>query len=206
MAIRALFREFFASKFARRALLAFLIVVLFLGGVQLRRWTWEKTRHVRFQHDIVNGFYWGSQSVEEGRRLSADDNSAGSWAAFFRGYFALYDEVKRKAYENDYRLDYPPLRLLVISIWAKEVRTEFPGVDDGHPHYVGVLLKANLLCELISAIAIFFLVRFWLRRTTGEMTAQFWRIFPPEHRAWICGLAAAAVVWLEPSMILDAHG
>ena len=38
------------------------------------------------------------------------------------------------------------------------------------------------------------------------MTAQFWRIFPPEHRAWICGLAAAAVVWLEPSMILDAHG
>src|SRR5947208_5647756 len=206
MAIRALFREFFASKFARRALLVGLIATFLLCGIQLRRWTWEKTRHVRFQHDIVNGFYWGSQSVEEGRRLSADANSAGSWSAFFRGYFALYDEVKRKAYENDYRLDYPPLRLLVISIWAKEVRTEFPGVDDGHPHYVGVLLKANLLCELISAIAIFFLVRFWLRRTTGEMTAQFWRIFPPEHRAWICGLAAAAVVWLEPSMILDAHG
>src|SRR5438046_9162238 len=97
MAIRALFREFFASKLARRALLAFLIVVLLLGGGQLRRWTWEKTRHVRFQHDIVDGFYWGSQSVEEGRRLSADDNSAGSWAAFFRGYFALYDEVKRGA-------------------------------------------------------------------------------------------------------------
>src|SRR5438093_2672677 len=206
MAIRALFRRLFVNEFAQRALLVGLIATFLLCGIQLRRWTWEKTRHVRFQHDIVNGFYWGSQSVEEGRRLSADDNSAGSWAAFFRGYFALYDEVKREAYENDYRLDYPPLRLLVISIWAKEVRTEFPGVDDGHPHYVGVLLKANLLCELISAIAIFFLVRFWLRRTTGEMTAQFWRIFPPEHRAWICGLAAAAVVWLEPSMILDAHG
>jgi len=206
MAIRALFRRLFVNEFAQRALLVGLIATLLLCGIQLRRWTWEKTRHVRFQHDIVNGFYWGSQSVEEGRRLSADGNSAGSWAAFFRGYFALYDEVKREAYENDYRLDYPPLRLLVISIWAKEVRTEFPGVDDGHPHYVGVLLKANLLCELISAIAIFFLVRFWLRRTTGEMTAQFWRIFPPEHRAWICGLAAAAVVWLEPSMILDAHG
>src|SRR5213080_1489098 len=206
MAIRALFRPLFVNEFAQRALLVGLIATFLLCGIQLRRWTWEKTRHVRFQHDIVNGFYWGSQSVEEGRRLSAEDNSAGSWAAFFRGYFALYDEVKSKAYENDYRLDYPPLRLFVISIWAKEVRTEFPGVDDGHPHYVGVLLKINLLCELISAIAIFFLVRFWLRRTTGEMTAQFWRIFPPEHRAWICGLAAAAVVWLEPSMILDAHG
>src|SRR6266567_4738061 len=206
MAIGAPFRRLFVSEFARRALLAGLIATLLLGGIQLRRWTWEKTRHVRFQHDIVNGFYWGSQSVEEARRLSSDKSYANSWAAFFRGYFALYDEVKREAYEKDYRLDYPPLRLLVMSIWAKEVRTEFPGVDDGHPHYVGVLLKANLLCELISAIAIFLLVRFWLRRTTGAMTARFWRIFPAEHRDWICGLAVAAGVWLEPSMILDAHG
>ncbi len=206
MAIGALFRRLFVSEFARRALLAGLIATLLLGGIQLRRWTWEKTRHVRFQHDIVNGFYWGSQSVEEARRLSVDKNYAGSWAAFFHGYFALYDEVKREAYEDDYGLDYPPLRLLVMSIWAKEVRTEFPGVDDGHPHYVGVLLKANLLCELISAIAIFLLVRFWLRRTTGAMTARFWRIFPAEHRDWICGLAVATVVWLDPSVILDAHG
>jgi len=206
MAIGALFRRLFVSEFARRALLAGLIATLLLGGIQLRRWTWEKTRHVRFQHDIVNGFYWGSQSVEEARRLSSDKSYANSWAAFFRGYFALYDEVKREAYEKDYRLDYPPLRLLVMSIWAKEVRTEFPGVDDGHPHYVGVLLKANLLCELISAIAIFLLVRFWLRRTTGAMTARFWRIFPAEHRDWICGLAVATVVWLDPSVILDAHG
>src|SRR5207249_5852711 len=167
MAICALFRRLFAGKFAGRALLASFIVVLFLGGIQLRRWTGEKSRHVRFQHDIINGFYWGSETLVEARRLSSDEAAVNSWTAFCRGYFALYDRVKREAYENDYRLDYPPLRLLVMSIWAKEVRTEFPGVDDGHPHYVGVLLKANLLCELISAIAIFFLVRFWLRRTTG---------------------------------------
>jgi hypothetical protein len=206
MAIRALFRRLFVTAFAQRALLACLIATLLLGGIQLRRWTWEKTRHVRFQHDIVNGFYWGSETLAEARQLSPNETSTNSWAAFFRGYFALYDQVKREAYEKDYRLDYPPLRLLVMSIWAKEVRTEFPGVDDGHPHYVGVLLKANLLCELISAIAIFLLVRLWLRRATGAMRGRFWRIFPPEHRPWICGLAAAAVVWLEPSMILDAHG
>lgn len=206
MAIRALSRQLFTSRFIHRSLLALLIVALFLGGVQLRRWTWAKTRHVRFQHDIANGFYWGSETLGEARRLSPDEISADSWTAFFHGYFALYDEVKREAYENDYRLDYPPLRLLVMSIWAKQVRTEFPGVDDGHPHYVGELLKANLLCELISAIAIFLLVRLWLRRTGAATTARSLRIFPPEHRAWICGLAAAAVAWLEPSMILDAHG
>src|ERR1700730_4597646 len=196
MATRVLFRRLFARRFIHRSLFALLIIALLLGGIQLRRWTWEKTRHVRFQHDIVNGFYWGSETLAEARELSADEISTNSWAAFFRGYFALYDEVKREAYENDYGLDYPPLRLLVMSIWAKEVRTEFPGVDDGHPHYVGVLLKANLLCELISAIAIFLLVRLWLRRAVGATPPRFLRILPREHRASVCGLAAAAVAWL----------
>ncbi len=206
MAIRAFFRRLFSSEPVRRALIASFIAVLFFGGVQLRRWTWDETRHVRFQHDIVNGFYWGSETLAEARRLSPDEASANSWTAFVRGYFALYDRVKREAYENDYRLDYPPLRLLVMSIWAKQVRSDFPGVDDGHPKHVKPLLYMNLFCELVSAVAIFLLVRFWLRRTTGGMTARFWRIFPAEHRAWICGLAAAAVVWLDPSLILDAHG
>ena len=205
MAIWALFRKLVASEFARRVLLASFIVVLFLGGVQLRRWTGDKTRHVRFQHDIVNGFYWGSETLAEGRRLSSD-KAANSWTAFCRGYFALYDRVKREAYENDYRLDYPPLRLLVMAIWAKQVRGEFPGVADGHPKLVNPLLKVNLLCELISAAAIFLLVRLWVRRSSSVTRSPFLRALPPQRRAAICGLAAASVAWLEPSMILDAHG
>src|SRR6059036_2517049 len=130
MAIRALFRRLFAGKFAGRALLASFIVVLLLSGVQLRRWTGEKTTHLRFQHDIVNGFYWGSETLAEARRLSPDDNS---WTAFLRGYFAIYDRVKLDADEGDYHLDYPPLRLLVMSVWAKHVRKDFPGAEDGKP-------------------------------------------------------------------------
>ena len=206
MAICALFRRLFAGKFAGRALLASFIVVLFLGGVQLRRWTGEKTRHVRFQHDIVNGFYWGSETLAEARRLSPDEASANSWTAFCRGYFALYDRVKREAYENDYGLDYPPLRLLVMAIWAKQVRSEFPGVDDGHPKLVNPLLKMNLLCELISAAAIFLLVRLRVRRSSRVTQSPFPRALPSQWRASIWGLAAASVAWLEPSLILDAHG
>src|SRR2546425_2196554 len=206
MGIRALFRRLFASKFAGRALLASFIVVLLLGGVQLRRWTGEKTRHVRFQHDIVNGFYWGSETLAEARRLSPDEATANSWTAFCRGYFALYDRVKREAYENDYGLDYPPLRLLVMAIWAKQVRSEFPGVDDGHPKLVNPLLKMNLLCELISAATIFLLVRLWVRRSSSATQSPFLRALSLQQRASICGLAAASVAWLEPSMILDAHG
>src|SRR5947199_1300795 len=206
MGIRALFRNFCANKFAQHALLALLIVALFLGGIQLRRWIGESTRHVRYQHDIVNAFYWGSETMKEARRLSPDEASANSLTGFFRGYLALYDRVKHKAYNKDYGLDYPPLRLLVMAIWAREVRNQFPGVDDGHPKLVNPLLKINVLCELLSAIAIFLLVRFCLRRQSRATQSSSLLSLPLQHRASLFALVAASVAWLEPSMILDAHG
>ncbi|HEU5245775.1 MAG TPA: hypothetical protein VFU09_01670 [Candidatus Udaeobacter sp.] len=205
MVIRAFFEQQFGSKFARHALLALLIVALFLGGVQLRRWIGESTRHVRYQHDIVNAFYWGSETMKEARRLSPDEASANSLTGFCRGYLALYDRAKHKAYNKDYGLDYPPLRLLVMAIWAKQVRSEFPGVDDGHPKLVNPLLKINLLCELLSAVAIFLLVRLCVQRSRTAQSPRL-RSISLQDRASICGLAAASVAWLEPSMILDAHG
>ena len=134
MAIRASFQSFTQTDLPG-ALACGLDHLVLLGGIQLRRWTWGETSHVRFQHDIVNAFYWGSETLAEARRLSPDEASANSWMGFVRGYFALYDRVERKAYKNDYRLDYPPLRLLVMSIWARQVRSDFPEVDDGHPKH-----------------------------------------------------------------------
>jgi hypothetical protein len=206
MGIRALLSQIFANGLARRALLAFLVAALFLGGIQLRRWIGESTRHVRYQHDIVNAFYWGSETMREARRLSPDEASANSLAGFGRGYLALYDRVKHKAYNKDYGLDYPPLRLLVMAIWARQVRNQFPGVDDGHPKLVNPLLKINLLCELLSAVAIFLLVRLCLERQARATESDPLRSLALQHRASICGLAAASAAWLEPSMILDAHG
>src|SRR5438309_4543993 len=116
-----------ASEFIRPILVGLLIATIFLGGVLLRRWIDDVTRHVRYQHDIVNGFYWGSEVLAEARRLSPDKASANSWTAFCRGYFALYDRVKHKAYKNDYGLDYPPLRLLAMAIWAKQAHNLYPG-------------------------------------------------------------------------------
>src|SRR5260370_24006088 len=193
MATRALFQRLFSSGFARRAPLALLVIVFLVIGIQLRHGTWAKTRHGRFQLDIVNGFYCGRETLTEARHLSPDESSVNSWAAFFRGYFALYDRVKREAYENDYGLDYPPLRLLAMSIWAKQVRSKFPGTDDAHPGHVKPLLNANLFCELISAVTIFLLVRLWLRRAADVKMSVFLRSFPTKHRAWICGLLAAIV-------------
>jgi hypothetical protein len=86
------------------------------------------------------------------------------------------------------------------------VRNTFPEVDDGHPKLVNPLLKINLVCELLSAIAIFLLVRLCVRRSSSATESSLLRSFPQEQRAWLCGLAAASAAWLEPSMILDAHG
>ena len=195
-----------AREFIGRVLVALLVATIFLAGIQLRRWIGENTRHVRYQHDIVNGFYWGSEVLAEAHSLSPDEASANSWAGFFRGYFGLYERVKDEAYENDYGLDYPPLRLLVMAVWAKHVRSEFPEVDDGHPKLINPLLKINVLCELLSAVAIFLLVRFCVRRSSRITRSRFLGALPVKNRASICGLAAASVAWLEPSMILDAHG
>jgi hypothetical protein len=181
------------------------VVALFLVGDQLRRSIGENTRHVRYQHDIVNAFYWGNETLKEARRLSPDEATANSWKGFFRGYLGLYDRVKDEAYEDDYGLDYPPLRLLSMAIWTKEVRDGFPLVDSEHPKLVNPLLKINLVCELVSAAAIFFLVRLCVRRSSRAHSSWPSQL-SPEQRASICGLAAASVAWLEPSMILDAHG
>src|SRR5438445_8401805 len=92
-----------------------------------------------------------------------------------------------------------------MAIWTKQVRNEFPVVDDGHPKMVNPLLKINLLCELLSAAAIFVLVRLCVERSRPTHSSVL-RALPQQHRASICGLTAASVAWLEPSMILDAHG
>jgi len=209
MAIRSFFRfpKFAArsSDLIRRILIGLLIATVFLAGIQLRRWIGDTTRHVRYQHDIVNGFYWGSEVLKEARRLSPDERSANSWTGFCRGYFALYDRVKDKAYEKEYALDYAPLRLLAMAIWAKEVRDGFQWVDKDHPKLVNPLLKINFICELVSALAIFLLVRECLQRSRPTQSSLLNRL-PQQHRGWICGLAAASAAWLEPSMILDAHG
>src|SRR5438105_9264573 len=93
-----------------------------------------------------------------------------------------------------------------MAIWAREVRNQFPGVDDGHPKLVNPLLKINVLCELLSAIAIFFLVRLCLRRQSRATQSSSLLNLPLQHRASLFALVAASVAWLEPSMILDAHG
>ncbi len=188
----------------RQLLLALSVVVLLALGIFLRQYTWRQTTHLRFQRDIVHGFYWGTQTLAEGHRASPGAKSD-SWPVLVRGYYRLYDRVENDAFEKNYYLDYPPLRLLVMSIWAKGVRAKFPGAEDGTPEYVEPLLWVNTTCEFLTALAIFFLVRLGVRRASGATDLGWLHRLPLETRGWIAGLLAASVTWLDPALILDSH-
>ncbi len=204
MEFRRVVHLFSAGVQGRRILLGLSLLAVLLGGIQLRRYAWQETTHLRFQHDIVNGFYWGSQTLQEGRDRSPNDQPD-SWRAFARGYLGLYAKVRAGAYDGQYNLDYPPLRLLAMSIWTKAVKAKFPGVEDGTPEYVEPLLFVNFVCEIVTALGIFLLVKLGMERAKGATDSRVLRSIPPERRANLCGLLAASAAWLEPSMILDAH-
>jgi len=187
----------------RGGLISALILSMFFLGIWLRLLAWRQTETLRVEKDVVNGFYWGGEAVFEGRKLAGNSAAQDSWVSFFKGYFALYDQVKGDACENHYHLDYPPLRLLVMSLWANHELEKPADAGVGRPEDVKPLLLFNLSCEVTTAVGIFLLVRSWL---AGAKTSSRWlRGIGAERRGWLCGMAAACVAWLEPSLILDAH-
>ncbi|HEY1770542.1 MAG TPA: hypothetical protein VGG02_09850 [Chthoniobacterales bacterium] len=197
-------RSFFRRPASQYLLLGFALLALLFAGVELRRFAWKETKHLRFQGDIVNAFYWGGQTLAEGSNRVPNE-PPNSWRVLFRGYLGIYSRVRREAYDGQYNLDYPPLRLLVMSIWTKEVLEKYPGAEDGRPEFVEPLLRINTLCELATAVGIFLLVRRVVERAAGATDSHILNRLPLAHRGTICGLLAATVAWLEPSMILDAH-
>lgn len=206
----------FRPKTAQRAIIrrcfigCVIVIVIAAAGLQLRRWTWAKTEQIRFQHDIDNGLYWGNRVIEEGETLTGRQMPADgfdSWKVFFTGYFALYDQVKREAYGGDYHLDYPPLRLLVMALWAKHTRRLHPDANVVvHPEAVMPMLGCNLFCEAGGTVAMFLLVRIWIRRDSNRAPPFLLRRVSQEDRGWVAGLLAASLVWLNPSVILEAYG
>jgi hypothetical protein len=93
-----------------------------------------------------------------------------------------------------------------MSIWAREVQSHFPHAKEMRAEHVRPLLYLNLICEMATAIGVFLLTRLWVARASGATDSRLVHCLPLQHRAWLCGMAAALSAWFDPSMILDAHG
>jgi hypothetical protein len=165
------------------------------------------TSTIRFGPDLNSAYHWGTRAREWG------------------GVLRVYDE-ERARNPGQKLLDYPPLRLLIVTRWAEGLRWTHPGFEAGtwSRSVVKPLLRINLAAELATAVGLFLLVRTWLDRGPA------WRSEPPapsdpgvdarraltsrlDRTAGRAGLApstgralaAALLFWFNPAVILDAH-
>ncbi|MGN6504401.1 MAG: hypothetical protein ACTHM6_02445 [Tepidisphaeraceae bacterium] len=152
------------------------VALLVWGGLRLRAAVWEWTIPIRFNSDVNNGFRWGTFASRV-------------------GYWNVYDELGRP--ERDafflHLLDYGPLRLGVMSAWVNWVHVHYPGVTEREPSaaFHAPLLWFNTAIEALTALATFLLVLLASRPRRGLV--------------WVA-LGGAALTWLNPLIIFNAHG
>lgn len=150
--------------------LAVAAVLLFLLGIGVRLAVFRLSAPIRVHWGLDNAWQQGSQALEGNERH------------FYRGVV--------EAYGGDTTLDYPPLRMYLITGWVKIVRS-----TGGAPAASGStgarfdsilwpLLSVNAASELLAAAALLALCRL--------------------RHGWGPSLAAAAAWWLNPAAMLNS--
>jgi hypothetical protein len=180
---------------------------LYGAGLKIRDDAWTTTRTVRFEGDIRNAIRWGSlvmQTAEEMANSDAEhkrdpstaninvvssprpDNPHERGPTFWELYHGVdqvyQDMVAGQSDEGDFGLDYPPLRLMSVSLWTRHVMKNIPGFQGwpgdwrlaysptGDPaelvseDIAYPMLMANTYSIAASAVIVFFLVWIWTNR------------------------------------------
>ncbi len=135
-----------------------IVALLTVAGLKLRRWTWEQSATIHYAADMDNAWNWGSKAARE-------------------GYFSLYDNVIRDTPDRRYGLDYVPLRLGVMTLWARWATAKFPDATQWRRDYDfnAPLLRFNAFMEFAAAVGMFFLVRQWIRKEREPRPEAVWR-------------------------------
>jgi hypothetical protein len=177
------------------------------AGMQLRNDAWTTTRTIRFEGDINNAISrWGmlvirtaeSWANDPRHRLPGTDPNVQFVAAptpgdmgqrpltfwdLVHGVDQVYQNmVNTESPEGDYGLDYPPLRLLTMTLWTRHVMQQVPGFqrwpgnwelkysETGNPlellteDIAYPVLTANTYSIAASAVMSFILVCIWVNR------------------------------------------
>src|SRR5262245_21541247 len=124
-----------------------------------------------------NAWNWGSRAARD-------------------GYFQLYDRVAAEHPNGTYGLDYVPLRLAVMTLWARHQLSQDPAAQWSESYQFNApLLRFNTFMELAAASAVFVLARMWIRRAgTMHFLGAEW-----------LALIAFALAWLNPASLISAH-
>jgi hypothetical protein len=168
------------------AMAMLVVAVIALGaGLWLRRELWTWTVGARYRYDLQNAYNWGQHA----NRV---------------GLFRIYDQVAAgEKFSQMTALDYSPLRLAIVTAWVHWTHLRFPKAHEWQSEYefTAPLLWLNSAAEIVSAVLIFLLVRWWkLRATPIALTAGSGIPWMASH-----GLLAALLFWFNPAVLWDAH-
>jgi hypothetical protein len=151
-------------------------------GFQLRKWTWEMTAPIHFRSDINRGYNWGYEAAQH-------------------GYVNLYEKMSSQEPRWGLWLDYAPLRLAVMRMWAKTNIARYGDADSkkwrADWQFNRPALLFNMAMELLASVCAFLLTRLWVSRTSSDSKP---------YRGWIAGLVAGLLFWFNPAVLLSAHG
>jgi hypothetical protein len=173
--------------------LLFFAIIFFavFAGIELRKWFYTASEDYRFPYDIGNAWGQGSRVCFDAT-LNQHDGLPLRWRSFWSAYLRRYDQVISDSPDGHYSLDYPPARLLIMSLWVKQYRS---GVIPFFTDPAGEKLAAPLLwidttAEMLGAILAFFIVRQVLTRQSHPWTI------------WLA-LLSALLLWFDPTVFVD---
>jgi hypothetical protein len=186
-----------------------------LRGLQLRDQMWERTAAAHYHGDIGQAFSHGNRVMNEARSAAAKRRAATQpnaratstsvpWRDFFTGYVSVYAKIQQEHPRGDFEMDYPPLRLLVASLWVKHVQAAEPWRMIwmfGSANAAKPMLGFNSVCAGIASVGMFFLVWLCMRREHTANIASFGvpAIETPvslwQSLKWAAAPAAGALFW-----------
>jgi hypothetical protein len=188
----------------------------FRAGMDVRRDIWQSTRSIRFKTDIARGFNYGNQTLRYSENEAHLDPMADALAAqspkilekagrpelagtssvtfrrltaaeLLHGMVHFVDSVVEDHRDDqEYDLDYPPLRLAIMTLWVRHVQRLHPEMEVfsgdrtedtslGQDEDVAEpILAFNAYCAAASAVIMFLLVWLWVNR--GELPPKPSRI------------------------------
>jgi hypothetical protein len=165
-------------------------------GLRLRKAAWDATTQIHFRITMNSAIRWGQRANELGT------------AQFYDHLIEEFgDDGEFRELPGALRMDYPPLRLMIIARWEKWAEQKFPP-KAGRPmrwlpdyEFTRPMLWLNNGCELAGGVAMFLLVHYWLRRCQGAPSRPW---LDPVRGCWP-GLLAGLLLWFNPAVIFNAH-
>jgi hypothetical protein len=191
--------------------LAVLVVAIF-AGIQLRMMLWNRSTDLRTPDDAVQSFATGLDVVRQAKLHAGEDPASSgpaSWRDLLPAYLGYYHHVAEQAKDGQFAMDYPPLRLAIVTAWANVARMQDEDVSAYSDDVAQPMLRLNLAFEIAATAAVFLLVAYWIRRR--HLARHTRPPYPglsepsPLPRAAVIGLIAALFVWFNPPILLEAH-